>query len=95
MGETATARNADLEKIAQGAGIKLTATIRTLEEFEQSVKPAIEGTTPAFFLVKVERGREPVDFDHRRTHGRAMKEAFVEALRRHPDYRGKHRIAKK
>ena len=92
MGSTATARAADLEKIAQGAGIKSTATIRTLEEFERLVKAAIEGTELAFFVVKVERGREPVDFDHRRTHGRAMKEAFVEALRRHPDYRGKHRL---
>ena len=94
MGATATARGADLEKIAQGAGIKLTATIRTLVEFEQKVKPALEGTAAAFFVVKIERGRERVDFDHRRTHGRAMKEAFVEALRRHPDYRGKHRISK-
>lgn len=94
MGSTATARRADLEKIAQGAGIERTATIRTLEEFACSVKPAINGGAPAFFVAKVERGREPVEYDHRRTHGRAMKEAFVEALRRHPDYQGKHRLAK-
>lgn len=94
MGSTATARAADLEKIAQGAGIQLTATIRTLEEFEHSIKPALRGGAPGFFLVKVERGREAVEFDHRRTHGRAMKEAFVEALRRHPDYQGKDRIPK-
>jgi thiamine pyrophosphate-dependent acetolactate synthase large subunit-like protein len=87
MGATATAHAADLEKIAQGAGIKSTATIRTLEEFERRVKAAMDGAELAFFVVKVEPGKERVDFDHRLTHGRAMKEAFVDAVRRHPDYR--------
>ena len=91
MGSTATARAADLEKIAQGAGIKSTATIGALDEFERLVKTAMDRGELAFFVVKVERGREAVDFDHRRTHGRAMKEAFVEALRRHPDYQGRYR----
>jgi sulfopyruvate decarboxylase subunit beta len=91
MGATATAGTADLEKIAQGAGIKNTATIRSLDEFERVVKAAMDGSELAFFVVKVERGRELVEYDHRRTHGRAMKEAFVEALRRHPDYQGKDR----
>lgn len=85
---TATARVADLEQMAQGAGIKATATTRTIEEFAGLVKEALDGSGLRFFVAKVERGAEPVDSDYNRMDGRPMKEAFVTALRRHPDYRG-------
>ncbi|MGH7830527.1 MAG: thiamine pyrophosphate-dependent enzyme [Candidatus Binatia bacterium] len=86
MGPTATARAADLEKMAQGAGVKTAATIRTLEEFERSVKKALGSPGPSLFVAKVEPGKAQVKTDSRRIHGRPMKEAFVEALLSHPDY---------
>ena len=85
MGTTATVRGADLEKIAQGAGIKKTATVRTLEEFG-AVQEALKSPGPSFFVAKIEPGKAQVKTDSRRIHGRPMKEAFVEALLRHPDY---------
>jgi thiamine pyrophosphate-dependent acetolactate synthase large subunit-like protein len=88
MGATATARGADLEKMAQGAGIKMAVTIRTIEEFESAVKKALGSPGPSFFVAKVEPGKAQVKTDSRRIHGRPMKEAFVEALLRHPDYQG-------
>jgi thiamine pyrophosphate-dependent acetolactate synthase large subunit-like protein len=87
MGETATARRADLEKIAQGAGVPRTATLRTLEEFEQAVRPALEGDEFCLFVAKVELERgSPSTFEQRTE--RAMKEVFQEAVRRLPDYAG-------
>src|SRR4051812_33781926 len=41
MGETATSRRTDLEKMAQGAGIQRTRTLRTLEEFGSAVREAL------------------------------------------------------
>ena len=87
MGSTATSRAADLEKIAQGAGIRNTATLRTLEAFKHAVKEAIDLPGPGFFVAKVEPGVKPIDSQYRLSHERAMKEAFVEAILRHPDYR--------
>ena len=79
MSETATARSADLEKIAQGAGIRKTGTIHTLEEFANVMKPALDGPGPSFYVLKVEPDRqggrgEPY------AHGRAMKERFIDRL---------------
>ena len=79
MSETATARYADLEKVAQGAGIRKTGTISTLEEFGNIIKPALDGPGPYFYVLKVEPDRqggrgEPY------AHGRAMKEQFIDRL---------------
>lgn len=87
MGPTATAGRADLEQIARGAGFTKTATVRTLEEFAASVRPALAGEGPAFFVAKVEPGKAEVAGEGRAIHGTSMKEAFVAALRRHPDYK--------
>ncbi len=88
MGSTATSRKADLEKIAQGAGITVTGTLQTVEEFASSVKKALDRSGLSFFVAKVEPGREPTENDYLRSDGRPMRDAFVEALRRYPDYRG-------
>jgi len=86
MGPTATAGTADLEIIAKGAGIQTTGTLRSEDEFRLSVKKSLESEGLSFFVVKAEPGKAQVDVDSRRLHGRAMKEAFVESLLRHPDY---------
>jgi thiamine pyrophosphate-dependent acetolactate synthase large subunit-like protein len=89
MGPTATSRNTDLEKMAQGAGIQKTATIRTLEDFIRIVKPAVKELGPHFFVVKVDAETVRLKRDPRRTSGRSMKELFVEAVMKHPDYWGR------
>ncbi len=89
MGPTFTSRKADLEKMAQGAGIQKTATIRTLEEFIRVVKPAVKEPGPHFFVVKIEAETVRIKRDARVTSGRPMKEAFVNAVLQHPDYWGK------
>ena len=89
MGPTATSRATDLEKMAQGAGIRKTGTIRTLEEFRRMVKPAVSEAGPHFFVVKVEAETVRLKRDPRRTSGRPMKEFFVDAVMKHPEYWGK------
>ena len=89
MGPTATSRATDLEKMAQGAGIKKTATLRTLEDFIRVVKPAVKEAGPHFFVVKVEAETVRLKRDPRLTAGRSMKEFFVDAVMKHPDYWGK------
>ena len=89
MGSTFTTRRTDLEKIAQGAGISKTATLRTVEEFSVSVKQALESAGPSFLVAKVEPDTERVKGDPHRTYGRAMREWFMDAVRRHPDYNAK------
>lgn len=91
--ETATAHAADLEKIAQGAGIQKTVTVHTLEEFAGFVRPALTSAEFWFIVAKVEPGREPVESDYERLDGRPMKEAFVAALLRYPDYRDRLRFS--
>lgn len=88
MGPTATARSADLAKMAQGAGVKKTATITSLEQFTMSVKPALEGQELSLFVVKSASGRTRIKVDPRLIHGRPMIENFITAVRRHPDYQG-------
>ncbi len=88
MGSTATSRKADLEKMAQGAGITVTGTLHTIDEFASSVRKALDTLELSFFVAKVEPGREPVEHDYLRFDGRPTRDAFVEALRRYPDYRG-------
>ena len=89
MGPTATSRETDLEKMAQGAGITKTATIRTLEEFIRVVKPAVKESGPHLFVVKVDAGTVRLKSDPRLTYSRPRKELFVNAVMRHPDYWGK------
>jgi sulfopyruvate decarboxylase subunit beta len=92
MGSTFTTRRADLEKIAQGAGIAKTATVRSEEEFSAAAKQALETSGPHFLVAKVEPDRERVKGDPHRTYGRAMREWFMDAVRQHPDYKGKRDV---
>lgn len=57
-------------------------------EFEAHVKPALRTAGLQFFVVKVERGQQPVTSRYLQTTGRPMKELFLAALRRLPDYAG-------
>jgi thiamine pyrophosphate-dependent acetolactate synthase large subunit-like protein len=88
MGSTFTTRKTDLEKIAQGAGIANTATVRSEEALSTAVKRALEASGPHFIVAKVEPDRVRVKGDPHRTYGRFMRECFVDAVRRHPDYQG-------
>lgn len=89
MGETATSRRTDLEKMAQGAGIQRTATLHTLEDFGSAVRAALAGSALTFLVAKVERDdRLPFAGNYLQRSERAMKESFVDAIRRLPDYPG-------
>ena len=89
MGSTFTARKTDLAKMAQGAGIAKSSTVRTLEEFSAAAKQAMETTGPHFIVAKVEADAGRVAADRSRTSGRPMREWFMDAVRRHPDYQGR------
>ena len=89
MGSTFTTRKTDLAKMAQGAGIANTSTVSTLEEFSAAAKQAMESTGPTVVVAKVERDAERVSADRNRTSGRPMREWFMDAVRRHPDYQGR------
>jgi sulfopyruvate decarboxylase subunit beta len=86
MGSTFTTRKTDLAKMAQGAGIANTSTVSTLEEFSAAAKQAMESAGPTVVVAKVERDAERVSADRNRTSGRPMREWFMDAVRRHPDY---------
>jgi len=86
MGSTFTTRKTDLEKIAQGAGIANTATVRSEEALSAAVRQALEASGPHFIVAKVEPDRVRVKGDPHRSYGRFMRECFVDAVRRHPDY---------
>jgi thiamine pyrophosphate-dependent acetolactate synthase large subunit-like protein len=86
MGATFTTRKTDLEKIAQGAGIAGTATARDEDALCAALKRALETDGPHFIVAKVEPDRVRVKGDPHRTYGRFMRECFVDAVRRHPDY---------
>ena len=88
MGSTFTTRKTDLAKMAQGAGIANASTVKTLEEFSAAAKQAMESTGPTLIVAKVERDAERVSADRSRTSGRPMREWFMDAVRRHPDYQG-------
>ena len=89
MGSTFTTRKTDLAKMAQGAGIANASTVKTLEEFSAAAKQAMESTGPTVVVAKVERDAERVSADRNRTSGRPMREWFMDAVRRHPDYQGR------
>lgn len=91
MGETATSRRTDLEKMAQGAGIARTATLRSLEEFGSAVRSALEASSFTFLVAKVEReDKLPFAGNYLQRSERGMKESFVDAIRSLPDYPGGH-----
>jgi sulfopyruvate decarboxylase subunit beta len=87
MGSTFTTRKTDLAKMAQGAGIANTGTVTTLEEFSAAAKQAMENVGPTLIVAKVERDPGRVSADRSRTSGRPMREWFMDAVRRHPDYK--------
>ena len=88
MGSTFTTRKTDLAKMAQGAGIANTGTVTTLEEFTAAAKQAMDNVGPTLIVAKVERDPGRVSADRSRTSGRPMREWFMDAVRRHPDYQG-------
>jgi len=88
MGSTFTTRKTDLAKMAQGAGFANTGTVTTLEEFTAAAKQAMENVGPTLIVAKVERDPGRVSADRSRTSGRPMREWFMDAVRRHPDYQG-------
>lgn len=86
MGPTATARKADLVKIAQGAGIKSTGLVRTLDEYERAVKDALASPGPTFLQVKVEAETQRVLVPMHLSNGPAMKQRFLDRVTSLPDY---------
>ncbi len=90
MGVTATARRTDLEQMARGAGIARTATVRDLAAFDHAVRAALAAEEFTFLVAKVEpQDRIPFPTTYPQRSERAMKEAFVDAVQRLPDYRGR------
>jgi sulfopyruvate decarboxylase subunit beta len=89
MSSTFTTRRTDLAKMAQGAGIANARTVDTLEEFTAAAKQAMESPGPTLIVAKVERDTGRVSADRSRTSGRPMREWFMDAVRRHPDYQGR------
>jgi len=89
MGSTFTTRKTDLAKMAQGAGIAETATATTLEEFTMAARRAMESTGPTLVVAKIERDAGRVSADRSRTSGRPMREWFMDAIRRLPDYQAR------
>jgi len=89
MSSTFTTRRTDLAKMAQGAGIANARTVDTLEEFSAAAKQAMESPGPTLIVAKVERDTGRVSADRSRTSGRPMREWFMDAVRRHPDYQGR------
>jgi hypothetical protein len=57
-----------------------------LDEFQAAVRPALETPGPHFFVAKIELDVRRQLAPGRRLSERAVKEAFVQALWRHPDY---------
>jgi thiamine pyrophosphate-dependent acetolactate synthase large subunit-like protein len=89
MGETATARRTDLAKMAEGAGIAHTATLRTMEEYEKALRAALAAKEFRFLVAKVERDDTlPFTGNYTKRSDRGMKESFVDAVKRLPDYPG-------
>jgi thiamine pyrophosphate-dependent acetolactate synthase large subunit-like protein len=90
MGQTHTSRGTDLERMAQGAGVQRTATVDSLDAFGRAVREALgsEGFTFLVAKVELERG-SPFPSSYPSRSERAMKEAFVDALQRLPDYPGR------
>jgi len=88
MGPTATKEVTDLERMAQGAGIRRTATLRTLDEFREVVREAVAASELSFLVARVGTEQERFQSAFGRMSERGMKEAFAQALAGLPDYRG-------
>jgi len=88
MGPTATARGADIEKIGQGAGLQSTSTVRTIGEFEGTMRKALEEPGPTLVVAKVETEVERGDTSPSRQRGRSGRDLYVEAVQRLPDHWG-------
>ena len=86
MGKTATSRGTDLRLMAEGAGIAHTATVRTAEAFEAALRQGLSDSRFTFLVAKVEQETGALAGTYTRRTERGMKEAFVDALRRLPDY---------
>jgi thiamine pyrophosphate-dependent acetolactate synthase large subunit-like protein len=89
MGDTATMRRTNLELMAQGAGIQRTATVHTADELGSAVQAALDSGEFTFLVAKVEAQRDNPfqgQGDYIVRSERGMKEAFVDTLRRLPDY---------
>jgi thiamine pyrophosphate-dependent acetolactate synthase large subunit-like protein len=86
MGPTATSRNADLARMALGAGIERSFLIRTIEDYERAVKDALASPGPTFLQIKVEA--ETVRVQDTRVTTAAMKQKFLDRIEAHPDYGG-------
>jgi thiamine pyrophosphate-dependent acetolactate synthase large subunit-like protein len=86
MGPTATARGADLEKIAQGAGIPSTETVRSVEAFETAVRRVLASEGPSVVVAKVETEAERGDANATRLPGRSGRDLYVEAVHGLPDH---------
>jgi thiamine pyrophosphate-dependent acetolactate synthase large subunit-like protein len=85
MGPTPTSRGVDLERMAQGAGIRDTYAVRSLDDFKSAAQTALDGDGPSFIWAKVERERTRI-LGTRHSYGQAMRAAYIDALHRHPDY---------
>jgi hypothetical protein len=88
MGPTATARGADIEKIGQGAGLQSTSTVRTLEEFEATIRQVLEAPGPTLVVAKVETEAERGDTSPSRQRGPSGRDLYVDAVQRLPDHWG-------
>ena len=75
--------------MAEGAGIAHTATLRTMEEYEEAFRAALAVQEFRFLVAKVERDDTlPFTGNYIKRSERGMKESFVDALKRLPDYPG-------
>ncbi len=72
---TATAGRTDLAAIARGSGIEHAETTRTLEEFKDVTKRALEDNNLYFIVAKVEKGTEKLPSEA--TDGIERKYKFV------------------
>jgi thiamine pyrophosphate-dependent acetolactate synthase large subunit-like protein len=88
MGPTATKEVTDLERMAQGAGIRRTATLRTPDAFRAAVQEAVATRELSFLVARVETEQERFRTAFGRMSERGMKEAFVQALAGLSDYQG-------
>lgn len=78
LAPTHTAKNVDLAKMAHGAGIPNVATVRTLTDFEEKLKKALNSNELNFIVLKLEPGSEVFPEEKRkRTNGEEDKYNFV------------------
>ena len=89
MGSTFTTRKTDLEKSPRARALPTPRQFEVKKRCRDAVKRALEGSGPHLIVAKVEPDRVRVKGDPHRTYGRFMREYFVDAVRRHPDYKDK------